>query len=147
MTFLVLPVLVVEQIGPIQAVKRSAELFKRTWGENMIANAGIGLVALVATFVGVIPCMLLVAVGGPVARLGIVLARRVGDRGAARRRARSPASSRSRSTGSPPTAPSPASTTTSCVRRSGRARVAGLGGSAAVGGFSGGGFGGPTSSN
>ena len=65
-TFLVLPVLVIEQIGPIQAVKRSAELFKHTWGENMIANAGIGIVALVATLVGVLPCLLLIAVGGPV---------------------------------------------------------------------------------
>jgi hypothetical protein len=73
-TFLVLPVLVIEQVGPIQAVKRSAELFKRTWGENMIANAGIGLVGLVATLVGVLPCMLLIAIGGPVAALGIVLA-------------------------------------------------------------------------
>ena len=52
-TFLVLPVLVIEQLGPIDAVKRSAELFKQTWGENMIANAGIGLVALFATIVGV----------------------------------------------------------------------------------------------
>ena len=63
-TFLVLPVLVIEQIGPIDAVKRSAALFKKTWGENMIANAGIGLVALGATLVGLLPCALLMAVGG-----------------------------------------------------------------------------------
>ena len=73
-TFLVLPVLVIEQIGPIDAVKRSAALFKKTWGENMIANAGIGLVALGATLVGLLPCALLMAVGGPVAILGIVIA-------------------------------------------------------------------------
>jgi len=73
-TFFVLPVIVIEQIGPIQAVKRSAELFKRTWGENMIANAGIGLVGLVATLVGVVPCMLLIAAGGPIAAVGIGLA-------------------------------------------------------------------------
>jgi hypothetical protein len=71
-TFLVLPVLVIEQLGPIQAVKRSTELFKRTWGENMIANAGIGIVALVATLVGALPCVLLIAVGGPIAVLGII---------------------------------------------------------------------------
>jgi hypothetical protein len=71
-TFLVLPVLVIEQLGPIQAVKRSTELFKRTWGENMIANAGIGIVAMVATLVGAVPCVLLIAVGGPVAVLGII---------------------------------------------------------------------------
>ncbi len=71
-TFLVLPVLVIEQLGPIQAVKRSTELFKRTWGENMIANAGIGIVAIVATLVGAIPCVLLIAIGGPIAILGII---------------------------------------------------------------------------
>ena len=71
-TFLVLPVLVIEQLGPIQAVKRSTELFKRTWGENMIANAGIGIVALVATLVGALPCVLLISIGGPIAVIGIV---------------------------------------------------------------------------
>jgi hypothetical protein len=73
-TFLVLPVIVIEQVGPIQAVKRSAELFKHTWGENMIANAGIGIVALFASLIGVLPCLLLVAIGGPMAVLGIGLA-------------------------------------------------------------------------
>jgi hypothetical protein len=43
-TFLVVPVLVVEGIGPIDAIKRSAALLKRTWGEQIIGNAGIGLV-------------------------------------------------------------------------------------------------------
>ena len=71
-TFLVLPVLVIEQLGPIEAVKRSTELFKRTWGENMIANAGIGIVAMFATLVGVIPCVLLISVGGPVAVIGVI---------------------------------------------------------------------------
>ena len=71
-TFLVLPVLVIEQIGPIQAVKRSAELFKRTWGENMMANAGIGIVALIATLIGAVPCILLISIGGPIAVIGIV---------------------------------------------------------------------------
>ena len=42
-TFLVVPVLVVEKVGPIDALKRSAGLLKRTWGEQLIGNAGIGL--------------------------------------------------------------------------------------------------------
>ena len=71
-TFMVLPVLVVENLGPINAVKRSGELFKRTWGEQVIANAGIGLIALVAILVGAVPAALLVAVGGPIAVIGIV---------------------------------------------------------------------------
>jgi hypothetical protein len=42
-TFLVVPVLVVERVSPIDALKRSASLLKRTWGEQIIGNAGIGL--------------------------------------------------------------------------------------------------------
>jgi Family of unknown function (DUF6159) len=43
-TFLVIPVLVVEGVGPIEAVKRSTSLLKKTWGEQIVGNAGIGLV-------------------------------------------------------------------------------------------------------
>ena len=43
-TFLVVPVLVVEGIGPVAAIKRSGGLLKKTWGEQIIGNAGIGLV-------------------------------------------------------------------------------------------------------
>ncbi|MEI8241604.1 MAG: DUF6159 family protein, partial [Actinomycetota bacterium] len=43
-TFLVIPVLVVEGVGPVSAIKRSAGLLKKTWGEQIIGTAGIGLV-------------------------------------------------------------------------------------------------------
>jgi hypothetical protein len=72
-TFLVLPVLVVESLGPIAAVKRSASLFKKAWGEQVIANFGIGLVGLAAILVGLIPAAILFAIGGPIAVAGIVL--------------------------------------------------------------------------
>ncbi|HZN56358.1 MAG TPA: DUF6159 family protein [Candidatus Polarisedimenticolaceae bacterium] len=41
-TFLAVPVLVVEGIGPIEAVKRSTQLLKKTWGEQIVGNIGIG---------------------------------------------------------------------------------------------------------
>jgi hypothetical protein len=72
-TFLVLPVLVFEGLGPIEAVKRSGELFKSTWGENLMTNAGIGLIGLFAVIGGALPLILFLAIGGPVAVLGIVL--------------------------------------------------------------------------
>lgn len=54
-TFLVVPVLVVEDIGPIDAVKRSANLLKRTWGEQIAGNFSIGLVfGLIAVAVAII---------------------------------------------------------------------------------------------
>ncbi len=43
-TFLVIPVLAAEGIGPTEAIKKSASLLKKTWGENLIGNAGISLV-------------------------------------------------------------------------------------------------------
>jgi Family of unknown function (DUF6159) len=72
-TFLVLPVLVFEGLGPMAAVKRSAELFKRTWGENLITNAGIGLVGLVGILIGAVPLVVFLAIGGPVAIVGVGL--------------------------------------------------------------------------
>jgi len=38
-----LPVLVVENAGPVEALTRSFELMKENWGENLIGNSGIGL--------------------------------------------------------------------------------------------------------
>jgi hypothetical protein len=43
-SFLAVPVLVSRNLGPIDAVRESASLLKETWGENIITNAGIGLV-------------------------------------------------------------------------------------------------------
>lgn len=43
-SFLVVPILVTRNVGPIEAVKESALLLKRTWGENVIGQGGIGLV-------------------------------------------------------------------------------------------------------
>ncbi len=49
-TFLVVPVLVNRDIGPIDALKESVALFKRTWGENAIGNVGIGAAFGLITF-------------------------------------------------------------------------------------------------
>jgi hypothetical protein len=53
-TFLVVPVLVVENVGPIDSVKRSASLLKRTWGEQIIGTSGIGLVTGLAALLVVL---------------------------------------------------------------------------------------------
>lgn len=53
-TFFVVPVLVVEKVGPISAIKRSVEILKKTWGESLITNLGIGAVTTVLVLVGVL---------------------------------------------------------------------------------------------
>lgn len=42
-TYLVVPVLVARNVGPMDAVKESATILKRTWGENLAGQAGLGL--------------------------------------------------------------------------------------------------------
>ena len=63
-TYLAVPVLVVEGVGPLEAVKRSASLLKKTWGEQIAGNFSMGLVFGLVMF-GVIllgiPVFILVA--------------------------------------------------------------------------------------
>ena len=42
-TYLVVPVLVARDTGPIESIKESAGLLKQTWGENVIGQAGMSL--------------------------------------------------------------------------------------------------------
>ncbi|MEM8930472.1 MAG: DUF6159 family protein [Acidobacteriota bacterium] len=41
-TFLVVPVLVTHNLGPVEALKKSASLLKKTWGEQIAGNLGLG---------------------------------------------------------------------------------------------------------
>ncbi|MSP14260.1 MAG: hypothetical protein EXR62_15050 [Chloroflexi bacterium] len=43
-TYLVVPILVMEDVGPIEAVQRSTRLLKKTWGEQVVGNLSIGIV-------------------------------------------------------------------------------------------------------
>lgn len=43
-TFLVVPILAAEGIGPVKAITRSTELLGETWGETLIGNSGISVV-------------------------------------------------------------------------------------------------------
>ena len=42
-TAMSLPVLVEENLGPVEAISRSLDLLKDNWGENLIGNSGISL--------------------------------------------------------------------------------------------------------
>ncbi len=76
-TFLVVPILVVEGIGPVDAVKRSADLLRRTWGEQLVGNFGIGAI-FGLLFLGVIvvgiPLIILAASAESVALVLLVVA-------------------------------------------------------------------------
>jgi len=59
MTFLVVPIMVVEKKGPFAALKDSTVLLKKTWGEQLIGNFSFGLVF----FLLAIPAFLVIALG------------------------------------------------------------------------------------
>ena len=73
-TFLVVPILVVEQLSVGAAVKRSAELFKHTWGENVVTNGGVWLLGTLAAIAGLVVVLPLLLLGGVATALGIVIA-------------------------------------------------------------------------
>ncbi len=58
LTFFVVPTIVVEGVGPVEAIKRSSSLFKRTWGEQFVSNFGFGLLFVAAVVVGILPALL-----------------------------------------------------------------------------------------
>jgi hypothetical protein len=81
-TFLVVPILAAEGIGPIKAIQRSAAMLGDTWGENLIGNAGIsvatGLVGMVIILVGIGGGIAAIdahhlALGGTMVAVGVVL--------------------------------------------------------------------------
>jgi hypothetical protein len=59
-TFLVVPVIAVEGVGPIKAIQRSWNLLKRSWGEQIAGTLSIGLVF---GLIGVLGGLLLAGIG------------------------------------------------------------------------------------
>jgi hypothetical protein len=68
-TFLVVPILVLEDLAVRPALTRSKDLFKKTWGENVIGQGGLGLVGLLA----LIPGVLLILIGVALGTVGLVV--------------------------------------------------------------------------
>jgi hypothetical protein len=73
MTFFVLPVLVIEGVGPFTAIKRSCAVLKKAWGESLVANFGTGLLMFVFSLLALIPGVLGFFAGGVMFVAGICL--------------------------------------------------------------------------
>ncbi len=59
-TFFVIPVLVVERIGPISAIRRSGSLLRQSWGEQLTASFSFFIIYLLALLVVAIPVVALI---------------------------------------------------------------------------------------
>ena len=51
MTFFVVPIIVAENMAPISAIKKSSSLFKQTWGDQVTANFGFGIIQILAIMI------------------------------------------------------------------------------------------------
>ena len=84
-TYFVVPVLVVEKLGPVDAAKRSTAIIRKAWGESLVSKAGIGLVVSLLTigatvvvavgfgFVALKAASLTVAIIGALAVIGVIV--------------------------------------------------------------------------
>lgn len=57
-TFFVIPVIIFQGFGVVDSIKESGSIFKRTWGENMVARFSLGLIFFLFALVGVVPVVL-----------------------------------------------------------------------------------------
>jgi hypothetical protein len=75
-TCMAVPVLVTNNVGPVDAVKESASLFKRTWGEQVVGNFGMGWAFFLMTLSWTLSMVLVgvaVAQLSPVALIPVVI--------------------------------------------------------------------------
>ncbi len=68
-TFLTVPILVIEDVAVGHAFTRSKDLFKKTWGENVVGQAGLGVIG----FIAVLPAVALFAIGAALGTVGLVV--------------------------------------------------------------------------
>jgi hypothetical protein len=73
-TYFVVPVLVVEKVGPMQAVRRSLTILKSTWGEALVGHWGLGLFIFLLTLPGILLLVAGIALCVKVLPAGLALA-------------------------------------------------------------------------
>lgn len=62
-TYLVVPILVVEESGPIASCKRSFQLFRKTWGKSLLAQVAFELIGFLIALPGLALAVVLVITG------------------------------------------------------------------------------------
>ena len=63
LTYLIVPILVVEETGPFDSCKRSFQLFRKTWGKSLIAQVAFDLIGLLIALPGLALAALVVLAG------------------------------------------------------------------------------------
>ncbi len=76
-TIFVVPAMVYDNVGPREAIKKSVQTLKETWGESLVRHLGLGLMQMLFLLLGVglmVGLMVLLApIGGPAVLVAIIL--------------------------------------------------------------------------
>ena len=70
MSFLVMPIIIVERVGPFRALSRSKDLLRATWGENLLAQAGLSVIGVILMLPGI---LILALLAGPLGIFGVIV--------------------------------------------------------------------------
>jgi hypothetical protein len=65
-SFFVVPILAVEDIGTLAAVRRSFDLLKKTWGEQLVSNVSLGFLGCGLMLAGTLPGIIIALIGGAI---------------------------------------------------------------------------------
>jgi hypothetical protein len=73
-TYFVVPILVVEKVGPFEALRQSLRLLKQTWGEALVGHFGLGLFKFLLMLPGIVVVFLAAALCvGKLLAVGVAL--------------------------------------------------------------------------
>ena len=72
-TFFVVPMIVLDNIGVGESMSKSPELFKQTWGEDVVSTTGTGIINILVCLLIVVICLPLFALGKIGTGLGILV--------------------------------------------------------------------------
>jgi hypothetical protein len=73
-TYFVVPVLIYEKLGPWAAVKRSAHVFRATWGETLVGGFSMGAIFVLIGLAGLLAPILGFVLGGTIGLVvGIII--------------------------------------------------------------------------
>ncbi|ABS77987.1 hypothetical protein CbuD7D7780_06655 [Coxiella burnetii] len=57
-SYFVIPVIILEKIGPIKAIKRSSQWLQKTWGTSLTANFNLGILFLIPRLLVLLPLLI-----------------------------------------------------------------------------------------
>ncbi len=73
-TIFVIPAMVYDDLGPMEAIKKSTATLRRTWGESLIRHFGLGLIQFLFMLLGVALAVLLFGTLGGMGGTGLAIA-------------------------------------------------------------------------